>query len=356
MADPQSSRGLQEADGRGGGAGAPPPDAWQQAWRAIAPQWEQMRAKVKRVPDIPVLRVNQIDAARLDVEMTAMLKEQLSKVFSLSQPGLLLRYEPELNAFLEFLVWRFSIWVDKPTPGNALMNLRYRNERSYKTYLNFGRVRTGLEGAGLTKTQKILYCLFVVGGRYAWARLQLISAFQRWGDRQRTSWARRAWLLLQKTESLYKIAGFANLILFLHSGRYPSIVERLLGARLVYEKPDMNRAVSFEYMNRQLVWHEFSELLLLVLPLLNMMSIRKVLMFPFSTQALASTLPEDACPVCEACPIITPYMALPCCHLYCYYCLRTRSLSDRNFKCSRCSISVVALKRYQVEVGLGESQ
>jgi peroxin-2 len=40
--------------------------------------------------------------------------------------------------------------------------------------------------------------------------------------------------------------------------RYPTIVERLLGARLVYEKPDMNRAVSFEYMNRQLVWHEFS--------------------------------------------------------------------------------------------------
>lgn len=60
-------------------------------------------------------------------------------VFSFLQPGLLLRYEPELNAFLEFLVWRFSIWVDKPTPGNALMNLRYRNERSFNTYLKFGK-------------------------------------------------------------------------------------------------------------------------------------------------------------------------------------------------------------------------
>lgn len=39
----------------------------------------------QRVPDIPILRVNQIDAARLDVEMTAMLREQLGKVFSLSQ-------------------------------------------------------------------------------------------------------------------------------------------------------------------------------------------------------------------------------------------------------------------------------
>lgn len=90
-----------------------------------------------------------------------MLKEQLVKVFSLmkvtleitktlmprwlvcqvdpvsskvyfwgDQPGFLFQYEPELDAFLEFLIWRFSIWVDKPTPGNALMNLRYRDERA----------------------------------------------------------------------------------------------------------------------------------------------------------------------------------------------------------------------------------
>ncbi|KAL6006174.1 hypothetical protein ACLOJK_040220 [Asimina triloba] len=62
--------------------------------------------------------------------MSAMLKEQLVKVFSLMKPGFLFQYEPELDAFLEFLIWRFSIWVDKPTPGNALMNLRYRDERA----------------------------------------------------------------------------------------------------------------------------------------------------------------------------------------------------------------------------------
>lgn len=43
---------------------------------------------------------------------------------------MLFQYEPELDAFLEFLIWRFSIWVDKPTPGNGLMNLRYRDERT----------------------------------------------------------------------------------------------------------------------------------------------------------------------------------------------------------------------------------
>ncbi|CAM6045316.1 unnamed protein product [Sphagnum compactum] len=342
-------------------ASTPPPppvaDAWQRAWRALIPQWNQVRGSLKRLPDVPILRVNQIDAARLDVEMTAMLREQLNKVFSLAQPGLLLRYELELNALLEFLVWQFSVWVDRPTPGNALMNLRYRDERAFASLLAAGNVRTGLEGPGLTKSQKLWYCLAMVGGRYSWGRLQLISAFHRWGDQERSSWACRAWRLLQRAESVFKIACFVNLLFFLRSGRYPSIVERLLRARLVYQRPQMDRAVSFEYMNRQLVWHEFSELLLLVLPLLNMMSIRSILMFPFSNdQSSVASLPEGTCPVCEAYPITTPFMAIPCGHLYCYFCLRTRTLADANFRCRRCSTNVVALKRFQEQVSLENSQ
>lgn len=40
--------------------------------------------------------------------------------------------------------------------------------------------------------------------------------------------------------------------------RYRNLIERALRARLVYGNPNMNRSVSFEYMNRQLVWNEFS--------------------------------------------------------------------------------------------------
>ena len=37
-----------EAQGGGGWpTGAPAVDAWQQAWRSIAPQWSQMRSAVK---------------------------------------------------------------------------------------------------------------------------------------------------------------------------------------------------------------------------------------------------------------------------------------------------------------------
>lgn len=43
----QSLVGMAEAGVGGGVVGAPTADAWLQAWRAIAPQWEQMRSKVK---------------------------------------------------------------------------------------------------------------------------------------------------------------------------------------------------------------------------------------------------------------------------------------------------------------------
>ncbi|CAM6086371.1 unnamed protein product [Calypogeia fissa] len=299
---------------------------------------------------VAVLRVNQMDAARLDEEMKAMLKEQLLKVFSLAQSGLLLRYEPELNAFLDLLIWRLSIWVDRPTPGNALMDLRYRNERSYDAIVAAGRARTGLEGEGLTKFQKLCYCLAMVGGNYGWTRLQLLSTFQRWGHSERNSWPRRIWALLQKSEGVYKVADCVNVLVFLYTGRYRTIIERVLKARLIFGGPRLNRLISFEYMNRQLVWHEFSELLLLMLPLLKMISFKKILA-PFSSgQTAALNLREDACPICEASPVTVPYTTIPCGHLYCYFCLRTRCISNSSFHCLKCNTQVGAIKRHHTQV------
>ncbi|CAA3023704.1 peroxisome biogenesis 2 [Olea europaea subsp. europaea] len=325
----------------------PPEDAWITTYQKLRPQWQSLSSSNQTVIPIEVSRVNQFDAARLDIEMSAMLKEQLVKVFSLMKPGMLFQYEPELDAFLEFLIWRFSIWVDKPTPGNALMNLRYRDEHAVEAR---GKVRTGLEGPGLTVFQKIGYCIAMVGGQYIWARLQSFSAFRRWGDTEQRSLARRAWFLMQRIEGFYKAASFGNLLIFLLTGRYRSLIERVLRARLVYGSPNMNRAVSFEYMNRQLVWNEFSEMLLLLLPLLNSSSVKNFLR-PFSKNSSSNLEGDEAlCPICQATPT-TPFVALPCHHRYCYYCLRTRCSATMSFRCPRCSEPVIAMQRHWGSVG-----
>lgn len=325
----------------------PPEDAWVGTYRRLQPQWQSFNAYHEALIPISISRVNQFDAARLDVEMSAMLKEQLVKVFSLMKPGMLFQYEPELDAFLEFLIWRFSIWVDKPTPGIALMNLRYRDERASEAR---AKLRTGLEGPGLTVAQKIWYCIASVGGQYIWARLQSFSAFRRWGDSEQRSLLRWAWVLVQRVEGIYKAASFGNLLIFLYTGRYRTLIERALKARLVYGNPNMNRAVSFEYMNRQLVWNEFSEMLLLLLPLLNSSTVKNFLR-PFSKDKDADSAGDDsACPICQNSPSI-PFLALPCQHRYCYYCLRTRCAATPSFRCSRCGEAVVAMQRFSESVG-----
>ncbi|KAK9148648.1 hypothetical protein Scep_007405 [Stephania cephalantha] len=222
------------------------------------------------------------------------------------------------------------------------MNLRYRDERAVP--IGGKQVRTGLEGPGLTMSQKIWYCLATVGGQYIWARLQSFSAFRRWGDSEQRSLGRRAWGLINNVEGFYKAASFSNLLVFLYTGRYRNLIERVLRARLVYGSPNMNRAVSFEYMNRQLVWNEFSEMLLLLLPLFKSSSVRKILL-PFSKDNSNSAVEENACPICLANPT-TPFFALPCQHRYCYYCLRTRCAASTSFRCTRCNEPVMAMQRY----------
>lgn len=294
----------------------PPAEAaWVTTYERLSPRWKSFVLPSQSAIPIVISRVNQVDAARLDVEMSAMLKEQLVKVFSVMKPGLLFQYEAELDAFLEFLIWRFSIWVDKPTPGNALMNLRYRDDYAMTTR---GEIRTGLEGPGLTIAQKIWYCVATVGGQYIWTRLQSFFAFRRGADSNQRSAGHRAWFIIQRIEGFYKAASFTNLLIFLYSGRYRNLIERALGARLVYGSPHMNRAVSFEYMNRQLVWNEFSEMLLLLLPILNSSSMKN-LFRPFSKDKSSGSEGDDTlCPICKASPTI-PYVALPCHHRYVIY-------------------------------------
>lgn len=149
---------------------------------------------------------------------------------------------------------------------------------------------------------------------------------------------------MQLVEGFYRAAAFGNLLVFLLTGKYRSLIERALGARLVYGTPNMNRSVSFEYMNRQLVWNEFSEMLLLTLPLLNSPSFMNLFRSLSKDKSSGSTQDETSCPICQASPGVS-FIALPCRHRYCYYCLRTRCSATPSFRCSRCGEIVAAMQR-----------
>ena len=77
-----------------------------------------------------------------------------------------------------------------------------------------------------------------------------------------------AWMT-DMVSSAHAMAAFVSFVVFLVNGRYRTLVDRMLGLRLRPPTSQASREVSFEYLNRQLVWHAFTEFLLFLLPLVG---------------------------------------------------------------------------------------
>ena len=269
------------------------------------------------------------------------------KIFSfLFRPGTIGRVTPELTLVLDYLIYRYSVADGgRPLPGMALMNLRFRNENDSGSEGG----NSGVEGPGMDAVQRRLYCLGSVFLRYFWTRCSHYVSSQ-------DSWQYTVWRGMRQVEKVYRIASFANFIAFLHSGRYRSLLERALRTRLVYARPTASRAISYEYLNRQLVWAEVSEIVLFLLPLINGDAVRRSVqrfLISFNKQQQAQKGADGssntssryvACPVCGCEDVLLPYAADPCGHRFCYYCLRGSAESDLGFQCPLCLVRVEGIR------------
>ena len=123
-----------------------------------------------------------------------------------------------------------------------------------------------------------------------------------------------------------------------------------------------NRHVSFDLMNRQLLWHGFSEFVFFILPLVNIARLKNFIVRIFFSIAAppsaSSTIntttsntrlkrtrphPRDnlppACLICDSSRINRPYMT-SCMHVFCYYCIQSNVMADPFYPCPCCGESV----------------
>lgn len=302
--------------------------------------------------DVRVLRVSQIDAGRLDAELTSLLREQLLRVFARVHPGAVARRTPELTLGLDLLVFYFTVWSHRPTPGMELMNLRYRDERRPLVGTS------GMEGHRLSVAQRLAHGVAFVAGRFLWSKLTRAAHDAGWSDAEPHTWRHRAWRAVGHAENAHAVATLVNLLLFLRSGRFRTPWERLSRARLVYHEPNTARVVSFEYLNRQILWRELSDLALFVLPMLDPARLRDAARAfqsrdgdrrdaPHATRPDESvSVGDETCAACGAKPPTAPFAAEPCGHVHCYYCARARRAADpARFRCARCDAKVVGVRR-----------
>ncbi|EFJ49149.1 hypothetical protein VOLCADRAFT_104358 [Volvox carteri f. nagariensis] len=252
-------------------------------------------------------------------------------------------WEPELRAVLSLMVFCLSVWAGRATPGSELLNLRYRDERAVAAGKQQHLVGpSGVGGPGLSLPQRVVLGLGTAVLPYTWSRLCRTAHEGDWAESEAGSWRRIAWRGMRWCEAAVTAAAAVNSWVFLVGGNYRSLMERLVGARLVWRQAAMARIISFEYLNRQLVWQELSEALLLLLPLLDINRLRRTALRALPRPSNVAVAPAAAadggvvsggCPLCGSDEPLTAVLALPCRHTYCYYCLRSHTLADPRFVC-----------------------
>ncbi|PKC76046.1 hypothetical protein RhiirA1_333307 [Rhizophagus irregularis] len=224
---------------------------WKNDWLNVQSSLSSLRNSLASFPSSPlrIMRVSQLDADLLDSELFGTFKEQLWLLFS---PQIKQTFEPELLAILHF-IYRLTVLESGATYGAQLQNLKYRNEKQH-----WGGLQSITKDSPLTTFQKFAYIAMTVGGQYIWIRISRLVIAQGWSELSEDDPRNIFWKVLQKVENIYKTVSLLNFLIFLYDGKYSTLTDRILSIRLVYARRIMNRQVSFEFLNRQLVWHAFT--------------------------------------------------------------------------------------------------
>ncbi|KAI9747745.1 MAG: peroxisome assembly protein (Peroxin-2) [Lichina confinis] len=334
----------------------------------------------------PAFRVGQVDAELLDEELLELLKGQVGEGLKYFNSHVKDEWAPEVALALRAVIYKLSMWDHNTTYGAALQNLRYADSR-----------RKSVVHAAPSRWQKGLYGLFAVGGRYAWTKWEQWLSGRESGTSEFSSNTR----MLSKATSLvalvHSVAAFLSFMVFLVNGKYRTLLDRLLRLRLTPVTSQLRHEVSFEYMNRQLVWHAFTEFLLFVLPLVGINRWRRwlskavarlrSLLKPGDGQAQKekepsgqlSFLPERTCAICyesqnpssmsetevlarsgthggvsgsALTDITNPYEAIPCGCVYCFVCLAQSIGSEEGYgwTCLRCGTIVKECRPWSGDV------
>ncbi|KAI1739229.1 Pex12 amino terminal region-domain-containing protein [Xylaria scruposa] len=330
----------------------------------------------------PAFRVGQVDAELLDEDLVQQLRDQVGEALKYLGTNLRDDWSAEILLALRAILFKLTVWDHDATYGAALQNLKYTDARR--------------EGPVLTppsRWQKSLYGLMTVAGKYGWTKWENWLLDQDNGYDEPSPLVRRLSGLTTRITTVHSMAAFVSFLVFLLHGRYRTILDRVLRMRLAPPTSQVNREVSFEYLNRQLVWHAFTEFLLFVLPLVGINRWRRWLSRTWrKTKELIHVeseghagekkgefafLPERTCAICyqdqnsavsetevlaaaassgvvgsAQTDITNPYETIPCGCIYCFVCLATRLEREEGegWTCLRCGELVKECKPWSGDV------
>nr|XP_061810175.1 peroxisome biogenesis factor 2-like [Nerophis lumbriciformis] len=296
-------------------------------------------------PLIPVLRISQLDALELDSALEQLLWTQFSHCFQNFRPGLLTPLEPELKALLQLLLWRFTLYPDSTTVGQSLLSLRYRNTLSSSNRYE-----------PLSHRQKLALVLLTIVPRWIQERSHNLQMFfgLTSGAPVSEGFQKTLCNCMTLIFGVSRLASLVNFLVFLRKGNHPVLAERIIGAQAVYSKPNVSRDITYQYMNRELLWHGFAEFLIFLLPLINMGKLKAtVYSMVFGgdkSEADVARNKEGAwknCTLCGDWPTMPHTLGCP--HIFCYYCIKSHSIANNCITCPKCGAEARQLEPVKIE-------
>lgn len=348
--------------------------------------WTALSQHASNAPT-PYFRVGQVDAELLDEELLQLLRGQVGDALKYFGGHIADDWAPEIGAALRAALWKLSIWDRGTSYGASLQGLRYVDARE-----------DSIVSVDPTKWQKAAYGLITVGGRYSLQKLEDWLLEKEGGYEEPSPAVKTLSKITSWANMTHELAALVSFLVFLFNGKYRTLVDRLVRLRLAPSSAHTSREVSFEYLNRQLVWHAFTEFLLFLLPLVGISRWRRWLSRAWRKAKSTFTskrdddqdtaaggelgfLPERTCAICyrdqnvvagtsEAevmaqsggvgggvigsaqTDVTNPYETIPCGCIYCFVCLAQRIEAEEGegWTCLRCGEVVKECKPWDGDV------
>ncbi|KAI9692594.1 MAG: peroxisome assembly protein (Peroxin-2) [Bathelium mastoideum] len=359
--------------------------------KSLLSAWDKIKT---REGTRPAFRVGQLDSELLDEELLSLLQGQVGEALKYYGAHLRDEWSPEVLFALRTILFKLTIWDHNASYGAVLQGLRYTDAR-----------QPSLARRMPTAWQKSIYFIVSTGGRYGWTKWENWLLDREASYDEPTPNVRYLTRITSLATTAHSLAAFVSFLVFLLNGKYRTLLDRLLRLRLAPISSQVSREVSFEYLNRQLVWHAFTEFLLFILPLVGISRWRRWLVRAWrkakATFRSSSTieegenwtargqfqfLPERTCAICyqdqnpvgatgesemmttfgapsgivgsAQTDITNPYETRPCGCIYCYVCIaqKLEAEEDEGWTCLKCGALVKECRPWTGDVLEGVSR
>ncbi|KAM3962259.1 peroxisomal biogenesis factor 2 [Aphomia sociella] len=269
-------------------------------------------------------RVTQLDAVQLDNQVEELFKQLLFHAAKYLEPGILQPILPELELAIRTWIFRYSFCKKQCTFGQEMLSLKYKTDNisPAKMYWYYG----------LTIASKYIKERAV----YSWTSNRNVQS------------------IVHKMETFQLISDIFNFLRFIQNGKYPVLVDFILGLEITADQLTREDLTDFSW-TRELLWHNFIELIGTAISLMNIFGMRRKLTTLLkymwwrnytrtSATTIATMTQNTVCACCSNKPVLPHIMG--CSHIFCYYCLTANKAADQDYACPKCYYNGKEVSRY----------